>query len=244
MIHKLSTSFNERGKEFLLLKSLTMFYRDRENFETLLFFLKNKKRRLSLRLLDWLVTNYSKKHNVVLREDTENVEFMYLAYKNHLKSYSKKFFDAFARRQRLFYTFDHRVHKISHSDIETYGERQDGIVTTVAQMNAFRFFITSGVVDYALKNLDSIEQDMISCHDRNGNKKKKQRQNSRIDDPPSVENNFENPIQNEISKNNNVASNIVKLTHKKAVETTTNTNTGFNTFVIYRFKMTVQFNQK
>ena len=90
-------TFDENGKETLLLKSLTTFYQTRSNLETLLFFLKNKKRRLSLRLLDWLVTNYSKKNKVVVNEKT-NIDFMYLAYKNNLKSYSKKYFDAFARR--------------------------------------------------------------------------------------------------------------------------------------------------
>jgi hypothetical protein len=155
------TTFHENGKEQLLLKSLTVFYKHPKHLDTLLFFLKNRQRRLSLRLLDWLVTNYAKKYNVVVKEQ-KNIDFMYLAYKNHLKSYSKKFFDAFARRQRIFYTFQHEVLKVTFKEIDSFLKRDDGFITTIAQMNAFRFFITSGVIDYAINHLEEIERDMIS----------------------------------------------------------------------------------
>ena len=191
-------TFDENGKETLLLKSLTTFYQTRSNLETLLFFLKNKKRRLSLRLLDWLVTNYSKKNKVVVNEKT-NIDFMYLAYKNNLKSYSKKYFDAFARRQRVFYTFQHEVQKIDFQDIEKFMNRNDGFITTIAQMNAFRFFITAGVVEYAIKHLEDIERDMIHSHTH------------------SI------PLEQEELKTGKSPS-------------------GFNGFVMYEFKMTIQFN--
>ena len=195
---KCAVVFNENGKETLLLKSLTTFYQTRSNLETLLFFLKNKKRRLSLRLLDWLVTNYSKKNKVVVNEKT-NIDFMYLAYKNNLKSYSKKYFDAFARRQRVFYTFQHEVQKIDFQDIEKFMNRNDGFITTIAQMNAFRFFITAGVVEYAIKHLEDIERDMIHSHTH------------------SI------PLEQEELK-------------------TSKSPSGFNGFVMYEFKMTIQFN--
>ena len=154
------------NKEKLLLKSLIIFYNDRNNLEILLKFLKSKQRRLSLRLLDWLVTNYSKKHGVVITDQSaeNNIEFMYLAYKNHLKSYSKKFFDAFASRERIFYTIHHQVHKIKRDEISSYYDRDNGFVTTIAQLNAFRFFISSGVIDYAIKHLEDIEKDMAQSH--------------------------------------------------------------------------------
>ena len=162
-------------KENLLLKSLITFYRHKQNLEILLRFLKGKQRRLSLRLLDWLVTNYSKHHAVVIMDKSSNesnVEFMYLAYKNHLKSYSKKFFDAFARRQRIFYTFDHTVYKIRNNELNSYYERSDGFVTTIAQLNAFRFFISCGVVDYAIRHLEEVEKDMVQYHSISDKKKK------------------------------------------------------------------------
>lgn len=203
--------FEENGRESLLIHALTSFYKETpRHMEVLVFFLKKQKRRLSLRLLDWLVTNYAKKHNVVIGDASDNREFLYLAYKNHLKSYSKRFFDAFARRQRIFYGFDHSVQRITHDDIDRYIARDDGIITTIAQLNAFRFFITSGVVDYAICHLDSIENDMMSSQECREIRHRQKTNTS------SIENENNSPIE-------------------KA------RNTGFNTFVISRFKMTVQF---
>ena len=155
------------NKERLLLKSLIIYYKESNHLEVLLHFLKGKQRRLSLRLLDWLVTNYSKKHAVVIKDissNNTNIEFMYLAYKNHLKSYSKKFFDAFARRQRIFYKYNHHVHKIRMSEMNAFYDSNDGFVTTIAQLNAFCFFISAGVVEYAINHLEEIESDMVHAH--------------------------------------------------------------------------------
>lgn len=192
-----SGQFIDNGKEHLLMNALVQFYRQKDrHIEILVFFLKNKQRRLSLRLLDWLVTNYAKKYGVVINNtsDHNNTEFMYLAYKNHLKSYSKKYFDAFARRQRVFYMFDHTVKRITNDDILNHVVRDDGIITTIAQLNAFRFFITCGVIEYAINHLDDIERDMIG-------------RDSSLPNPTPV----------------------VK------------TASVFNTFVISRFRLTVQF---
>jgi len=160
-LHKNATTTMNNNKEQLLLNSLIDFYKNNpEHIEILKSFLKNKKRRLSLRLLDWLVTNYSKKYNIVINNNN-NVDFLYLAYKNHLKSFSKRFFDAFARIQRIFYSFDNKVHKITFDEIDDYIKREDGVITTVAQLNAFRFFITCGVINYAIEHLENIERDMV-----------------------------------------------------------------------------------
>jgi hypothetical protein len=160
-LHENATNTLHNYKEQLLLSSLIDFYqKNPDHLEILKGFLKNKQRRLSLRLLDWLVTNYSKKYNIVISNDN-NVDFLYLAYKNHLKSFSKKFFDAFARRQRIFYSFENKVHKIAFDEIDSYINREDGVITTVAQLNAFRFFITCGVIKYAVDHLEQIEQDMV-----------------------------------------------------------------------------------
>ena len=105
------------NKESLLLKSLINFYRHEKNLQILLRFLKGKQRRLSLRLLDWLVTNYSKNHAVVIRDTTnkcKNVEFMYLAYKNHLKSYSKNLMNDFVlSTSRRFCNHDCAIERVS-----------------------------------------------------------------------------------------------------------------------------------
>lgn len=82
-------SFN--GKEITLINFLIIFYKNKlELFSDII----NQKTPLSLRLLDWLVTNYSKKYNITypLKYNSENIYFnVYVDYKNQLKAYSKKF---------------------------------------------------------------------------------------------------------------------------------------------------------
>ena len=104
---------------------------------------------ISLRILDWLVTNYSKKNNIVYfvtdPSGMHSAFNMFMEYKSQLKAYSKKFFDPFCRRERLDFT-----------DV-------DGTVfrTTVGQLNFFRWAITHGVVDYGTRYAVDIEADMM-----------------------------------------------------------------------------------
>ena len=93
---------------------------------------------LSLRLIDWFVTNYSKKYNVSYMSGTKHV-IVYLAYKSHLKAYSKKMFDPFCRWKRI---------KFHDCD------------TTVGQLNFFEWAIQDGVLEYIEKNHEQIQSDM------------------------------------------------------------------------------------
>ena len=107
---------------------------------------KNK-HKMSLRILDWFVTNYSKKYNITyqvkLNDKIKNF-IVYLDYKSQLKAYSKKQFDPFCRRERILF-FDH-----------------DGkeIITTVGQLNFFKWSLENDILDYILDNFDVIENDM------------------------------------------------------------------------------------
>jgi hypothetical protein len=120
-------------------------------------------KRISLRLLNWLVTNYSKKHNIRYTLENNQSFNIFLEYKNQLKSFSKKFFDPFRRRNRVFYTNTHDIIFLqSKLDHDLYKKRKDGIITTLAQLNAFRWFLKYKVLDYALQHLTEIEKDMIT----------------------------------------------------------------------------------
>ena len=93
---------------------------------------------VSLRLIDWFVTNYSKKYNISYMSGTKHV-IVYLAYKSHLKAYSKKMFDPFCRWKRV---------KFHDCD------------TTVGQLNFFEWAIQDQVLDYIEKNHEQIQLDM------------------------------------------------------------------------------------
>jgi hypothetical protein len=104
---------------------------------------------VSLRLIDWFVTNYSKKFNVSypLTADGEGIrQFMvHFHYKRELKAYSKRLFDPFCRRERI--SFKVR----DHAAIEE---------TTVGQLNFFRWAIEKGVIRYIIDHAADIERDM------------------------------------------------------------------------------------
>tara|TARA_Y100000593_G_scaffold61240_1_gene113442 strand:- start:257 stop:799 length:543 start_codon:yes stop_codon:yes gene_type:complete len=131
----------------LLFNSLKLFYEDNYNLTKLLNYLKVDK--ISLRIIDWFVTNYSKKYDsMYTRYDRNGKQLnpfnVFHSYKSQLKSYSKKFFDPFCRRNRIKY-------KYNDTDI---------LSTTIGQLNFFKWAINYGVIDYIKDNYKEIEDDM------------------------------------------------------------------------------------
>jgi hypothetical protein len=130
----------------LLMTSLSKFYLDEKNINILIPIV-NGLSKISLRVLDWFVTNFCKKHNTVIhyqRDGKAQKLIVHLDYKNQLKAYSKKQFDPFCRRERINFI---------------YGKGNE-LLTTVGQLNFFRWAIEHHVLDYINDNLEIIEADM------------------------------------------------------------------------------------
>ena len=157
--------YNITGKSLLLLNSLIDYYKKNMNIFTCILIHKNT---ISLRILDWLVTNYAKKNNIIY--ETNNKHFnIYLDYKNQLKAYSKKLFDPFCRRERI---------KLNTTTFEwalTYDKicEDKYIITTVGQLNFFKWFIENKILNYAIENINIIDKDMTET--LNTSKKSKKR---------------------------------------------------------------------
>ena len=102
--------------------------------------------KLSLRALDWLVTNYSKKFPIVYKikpEDMpEKLVNVYTEYKTWLWKYRRSHFDPFRRRQRISFSLDG----------VTYN-------TTVGQLNFMHWASRYGVLEYARNHIQAIEKD-------------------------------------------------------------------------------------
>ena len=162
----------------ILLNSLYNYYNDKKTINKLLEVLSDNNK-ISLRIIDWFVTNYSKKNNIYYtifetpkKQKTftnENNRVLkqfntYHSYKSQLKSFSKKKFDPFCRRDRINF------------------EYEDGKVidTTIGQLNFFKWAIDNLVIDYIKNNYDKIEEDMNSSikkpNQTNKNKSRKKRQ--------------------------------------------------------------------
>jgi hypothetical protein len=95
--------------------------------------------KVSLRVLDWFVTNYAKMNNVSYVSKTGKHVIVYLAYKSHLKAYSKRMFDPFCRHERIDF---------------------HGISTTVGQLNFFAWAIEDEILDYMKERMSDIHADM------------------------------------------------------------------------------------
>jgi hypothetical protein len=146
------------GKTQLLLESLIEYYS--KNIDTLSSIVTQKSV-LSLRILDWLVTNYAKKHNVVYTVRTKNGDInfnVYIEYKNQLKAYSKKHFDPFCRRDRIL--INTKNLKWSLYENTSIKNSPNELITTVGQLNFFKWFIENNVLTYAVENIQIIDKDM------------------------------------------------------------------------------------
>jgi hypothetical protein len=155
----------------LLLANLMDFYTE-ENLQKLINVV-NGNSRISLRIIDWFVTNYAKKNFTVYSipaktrcstviNGEENMERfkVFNNYKLELKAYNKSRFDPFCRRDRI--------------TIPVSGTT--GMVTTIGQLNFFKWAIENHVLEYIDENFDVIEADMNS---RNSISKKKTQPASR-----------------------------------------------------------------
>ena len=126
--------------------------------------------KISLRVIDWFVTNYSKKNNIfyeIYKTQSGNLTFnsdgnilhkqinIFHAYKSQLKSYQKKKFDPFCRKERIKFN-------CNNLDIET----------TIGQLNFFKWAIDNLILEYIINHYKDIEDDMNICY--NNNKKNKE----------------------------------------------------------------------
>jgi hypothetical protein len=126
-----------QSQEQWVLQRLEKFYQDTQNLEKVREII-NGESVLSLRLIDWFVTNYAKKFNTAFMSGGKYV-IVYPSYKSHLKAYSKKMFDPFCRCKRIKFA---------------------GLETTVGQLNFFEWIITDGILEHISANREKIHKDM------------------------------------------------------------------------------------
>lgn len=138
----------------ILLNKLMIFYNIDNNLEKMLNII-NGKSNISLRIVDWFVTNYSK-NNFTVIEQTNGIRLkVYNDYKLKLKAYSKRRFDPFCRWDRITVPLD------STRSIET----------TIGQLNFFKWALENNIIKYINDYYDLIDSDM---NIRNSYAKKKQ----------------------------------------------------------------------
>ena len=129
-------------RQDFIVQNLQTFYNESGNLEKIIPILKGESP-ISLRLVDWFITNYAKKNNTSYMMGTKQF-LVHFNYKRELKAYSKKLFDPFCRRERIMF---------QARGVEPF-------VTTVGQLNFFRWFIEKEILEYVLEHQKTIETDM------------------------------------------------------------------------------------
>lgn len=144
----------------LLMNCLLDFYKEKPKLDQMMKII-NGESNISLRIVDWFVTNYAKKEYTIYDLPTvRNGKMMstrfkvYNDYKLKLKAYSKKRFDPFCRWERITIPYN----------------ENNCMETTIGQLNFFKWAIENKIIDYIQENYDEIEKDM---NNRNSISKRK-----------------------------------------------------------------------
>ena len=134
---------NVTCKNDILLKLLNNFFKSNQSYLNKFLDIYYGRSNISLRIIDWFVTNYSKTNKIYYDINGNNF-IVHLDYKSQLKAYTKKQFDPFCRRERMnFY----------------YAEKKF-IKTTIGQLNFFKWAFENNIIDYIEKNINDIESHM------------------------------------------------------------------------------------
>ena len=164
---------NLQTQNSLLLNNLMGYYKENNNLDKILKII-NGESQVSLRLIDWFATNYSKKFfTVYMLKNSQGEEYrfkVYIDYKLKLKAYSKKRFDPFCRWDRI---------NIPYTN-DTY------VQTTIGQLNFFRWVLENKILDYVLKHYDEINKDMNKRNSTTKNRKEKGKQTRKTREELSV----------------------------------------------------------
>ena len=167
----------------ILLNQLKLFYQDEYILNNLFrilnhnnLFKKSKENKISLRLIDWFVTNYCKKNKIIIQKNNNRNEYLniYNSYKSNLRAFSKQLFDPFRRKNILYMIYDNtnNANKINITFSLQYNKLQSNYVkTTIGQINFFKWIIDNNIYEYIVEHKKIIEDDMIFSQKQNNYKK-------------------------------------------------------------------------
>ena len=152
-------SLMAESNESSMMPSLIEFFSYDYNFEILQEFINSKHTRsnkLSIGLLDWFNVNYAPEYNVeyvIKKGNTEKVILVWQSYNAALAGYGKALFDPFARGK-------------SKGETITLKNANNSVVTTLRQLNYFRWAIKNGIIDFVKNHVIEIYEDMCKRSNR------------------------------------------------------------------------------
>jgi hypothetical protein len=143
---------------------------------------------ISLRILDWFVTKFSKQRQENITVENNDVVDVRISYKTQLGSYRKKNLDPFRRRRKFIYTLNFK----NNDKIE--------ITTTLGQLNFFKWAFTENIISYVDTNLKTILCKMNEYNKED--KKKKMLKNEVVTEPIITNKNIKVKATKSITQDN------------------------------------------
>jgi hypothetical protein len=199
------TFFN--SKELCYYRTIHKFFKtcNDENIIKMLDII-NGTSEISLRLLDWFVTKYSKKKIDFNSSNEHTIDSfdVHISYKSELKSYKKKYFDPFRRRRKFFYPlYLNEKHYTTNNTNNSNNSKETVLLyTTLGQLNFFMWIFSNNILAYVELNLNKIIEAMNTT---NRDDKKKKKQKLLINKNKTYNNNNEiSNLNNNKCKSNNV----------------------------------------
>ena len=105
---------------------------------------------ISLRTLDFLVTNFAPKNIALCTYMIGERKFsIFHSYNSNLQLYHKSSFDPFQR-----------------GNVRVAVPNEGGVVSTICQLNFLRWAIENGVIEFATRNIELIRQAKFECSKR------------------------------------------------------------------------------
>lgn len=153
------------NKELCYYKMIDKFFKNCTQEQiSLMLGIINGTAEISLRVLDWVVTKYSKRYiDFDIKSKTNGEIFdMHISYKSQLKSYKKRYFDPFRRRKKFHYNYDK-----SAQDKTVY--------TTLGQLNFFKWAISNDIIKYVQYNINNVIHFMNTSNKEDKKKKDKKK---------------------------------------------------------------------
>jgi hypothetical protein len=182
----------KRGKSVDgLMNKIETFFSKPEHMGKLLPFLKGESK-ISIRLIEWFVSIYCSQNTVDWffgEGEYFNVHLDYQAMMGNgaTGGYTKQLFDPFCRKWRKEKRKDREgksyTVKIYHG-IKFYYTDDEFEITTVAQLNFFKWFISNKVLDYMIENKDELTAEMnLYNHEKKRRKREAAARKEQVPDP-------------------------------------------------------------
>lgn len=140
------------GKEIDILEKNKKFFSVNQKYIDQMLEIINGESNISIRVLDWFVSNYSKKYDtkyIISINRKQEIFYVNNEYKNQLNGYSKNYFDPFCRSKKIIYTY---VNKNDNCTIN--------FVSSIGQLNFFQWAIRNKIIMYVKLHIKEIEKDM------------------------------------------------------------------------------------